>query len=161
MKQFQLQNVGMTLNENLFSNISLTISQGDRIGIVGNNGTGKTTLLKCLTGKIEPTEGKIIRPKDLSFAVVEQGIPKNLDHKSLYDVVAESLSPEEKDYNLWKVDIALDILKATQLERSKLFKELSGGWQRLALIARAWISAPDILFLDEPTNHLDIQKILL
>lgn len=159
--QIRLEKLGFSWQEPLFSGITMTIAETHRVGVVGNNGAGKSTLVKCITGELEPTEGTIIRPKNLRFGLIEQDVPAHLHAKSLYDVILEAIPEEERDYNSWKVDVALDAFKAPEILHQKAVKELSGGWQRLALIARTWMAQPDVLLLDEPTNHLDLEKIML
>lgn len=161
MPQIRLEKVGFGYAETLFENVTLSINDGDRIGIVGNNGSGKSTLLKCIAGVIEPQSGRVHRPSGLKFGFIEQDIPKNLHHLNLFDVISEALPPAEKQNWLWKVDVTLDIFQAPDSLRHKPVQALSGGWQRLALIARVALSQPDILLLDEPTNHLDISKIMV
>lgn len=161
MTQIRLENITFGYAENLFDSVTLNIGDRDRIGIVGNNGSGKSTLLKCIAGLIEPNKGRIVKAKSIRPGFIEQDVPDDLKELSLYDVIAAALPEDERDYNLWKVDIALDTFEAPQNIRTKSIKELSGGWQRLALIARVALSEPDILLLDEPTNHLDLEKILV
>lgn len=159
--QIRLEKLGFSYQEPLFSGITMSIAETHRVGVVGNNGAGKSTLIKCLTGELEPTEGNILRPKSMRFGLIEQDIPGHLHHKTLYDVILEAIPEEERDYNSWKVDVALDTFKAPEVIHQKEIKQLSGGWQRLALIARTWMGEPDLLLLDEPTNHLDLEKIML
>ncbi len=162
MSQIRLENLGYAFtDEPLFSGITLTIGDNHRVGVVGNNGAGKSTLMRCITGELEPTQGRIIKPNGLKFGVIEQEIPANLQDKTLYDVIASVIAPEERNYQSWKVDIALDTFKAPEEIRSLPIRNLSGGWRRLALIARTWMTDPDALLLDEPTNHLDLEKIIL
>lgn len=159
--QIRLEKLGFSYQEPLFSGITMTIAETHRVGVIGNNGAGKSTLLKCLSGEIEPTEGTITRSKNIRFGIIEQDVPARLHGKTLYDVILEAIPEEERDYNSWKVDVALDAFKAPAVIHGKPVKELSGGWQRLALIARTWMGEPDALLLDEPTNHLDLEKIML
>lgn len=161
MTQIRLDNVGFGYADRLFSGVTLSISDFDKVGVVGNNGTGKTSLLKCVAGQLEPTEGRIIKPKSLRFGFIEQDVPPHLLNKTLHDVIAEAIPAHDRDANLWKVDVALDTFKAPQDIISRPICELSGGWQRLAMIARTGISDPDVLLLDEPTNHLDLEKIFV
>ena len=145
----------------LFSDVTFDIGDYDRVGIVGNNGCGKSTLLKCIAGLIEPQKGKIISPKGLRFGFIEQDVPQQLREMNLFDVICDVLPADEKSHSIWKVETTLDVFKAPEVIRNKPVKELSGGWQRLALIARVVLSNPDALLLDEPTNHLDVEKILV
>ncbi len=143
----------------LFRNLNLVIGQGDRIGLVAANGAGKSTLLKCLAGLTEPTEGDIVRPRGLRVALVEQDVPAGLADLSLHDVLLRALPAGERASQDWRVDMVLDEFDAPADLRTRPMRALSGGWQRLALIARAWIAEPDLLLLDEPTNHLDLEKL--
>ena len=159
MVQIRLENVTFGYTQNLFENVTLTFDSQDRTSIVGNNGSGKSTLLKCIAGLIEPHQGRVIKPKGIKAGFIEQDIPEALRDTVLHDVIAAAIPEDERDYNTWKVDVALDSFKAPEALRRQPIKHLSGGWQRLALIARTWVGDPDILFLDEPTNHLDVSKI--
>jgi ATPase subunit of ABC transporter with duplicated ATPase domains len=161
MHRIRFEKVTFGYTDLLFENVSFSIGFQDRVGIVGNNGTGKSTLLQCIAGLIEPQDGRIFCPKGLRFSFIEQSIPKQLFDRCLYDVISDAIPLEDKNLMAWKVDITLDTFKVTQNIRQKPVKELSGGWQRLALIARTVLSQPDILLFDEPTNHLDISKIML
>lgn len=159
--QIRLEKLGFSYTTPMFSGVTMTIAETHRVGLVGNNGAGKSTLLRCISGELEPTEGTITKPRGMRFGLIEQDVPVHLHAKTMYDVIAEAIPVEERDYNTWKVDVALDTFKAPEVIHQKPVKELSGGWQRLALIARTWMNDPDALLLDEPTNHLDLEKIIL
>lgn len=161
MPQIRFEKVACGYTTTLFQNVTLTIGENDRIGIVGNNGSGKSTFLQCMAGIIEPQEGRIICPKGVRFGFIEQCIPKHLYDMNLYDVMSDAIPSYDKNDMAWKVDVTLDHFKAPSALRKKSVKELSGGWQRLALLGRVALSHPDILLLDEPTNHLDLGKIIL
>lgn len=159
MALISLKSVGVTMSAPLFSNLDLTIGAGDRLGIVAANGRGKSTLLKCLAGEFEPTSGDITRSRGLRVGHVEQSVPGALLNRSFHDVVADALPVEQRDSELWRVDVVLDSLDVPEDMRGRPMRALSGGWQRLALIARVWVTDPDVLLLDEPTNHLDLARI--
>jgi ATPase subunit of ABC transporter with duplicated ATPase domains len=159
MALISLKNLGVTMSAPLFSNLDLTIGAGDRLGIVAANGRGKSTLLKCLTGEIEPITGDITRTRGLRVGYVEQAVPAALLDRSFHQAVADVLPPEQADSEQWRVDVVLDSLDVPEAMRERPVKALSGGWQRLVLIARVWVTDPDVLLLDEPTNHLDLVKI--
>jgi ATPase subunit of ABC transporter with duplicated ATPase domains len=161
MSQVSLQNVGIGFGEVLFRNISFSFGEGDRVGVVGNNGAGKTTLLHCVAGFLEPTEGAILRPKGRRIGYVEQTVRPELKGLTLREGALSAISPEERDSFSWRAEIVLDAFAAPEDMRDRVLSQLSGGWQRLALIARAWASDPDILIIDEPTNHLDLAKIVM
>ncbi|PTE09848.1 ABC-F family ATP-binding cassette domain-containing protein [Mesorhizobium helmanticense] len=159
MALISLKSLGVTMTAPLFSNLDLTIGAGDRLGIVAANGRGKSTLLKCLTGEIEPTSGDITRTRGLRVGHVEQSVPPALLDLSFHQVVADALPAEQAEGELWRVDVVLDTLDVPEPMRERPMRALSGGWQRLALIARVWVTDPDVLLLDEPTNHLDLARI--
>lgn len=151
--------LGVILGDPLFINLSLTVSKGDRIGLVAANGRGKTTLLECLAGKSEHTAGEIIRARGLRVGYVAQNIPEEARARTLYEWVLAALPAEQAEYESWRVDVVLDDLSVPYELQHKTLSALSGGWQRTAMLAAAWITEPDILLLDEPTNHLDLHHI--
>ena len=151
--------LGVTLGDPLFSDLNLTISKGDRIGLVAANGRGKSTLMGCIAGTFEHTTGEITRARGLRVGYVEQYVSPEVQDKTLYDTVLSALPQEQADYESWRVDVVLDDLKVPYDLQHQPLGTLSGGWQRTALLAAAWITAPDILLLDEPTNHLDLNRI--
>jgi len=79
--------------------------------------------------------------------------------RTLYDFVLAALPQDQADYESWRVDVALDELSVPYDLQQTQLSALSGGWQRTAMLAAAWITEPDVLLLDEPTNHLDLQRI--
>ena len=143
----------------LFQDITLVIGDNDHLGLVAGNGGGKSTLLKCLAGLAEPTGGEIVRSRGLRIGFVEQDVPDNLLDLSLFEAVRRALDPVEREANTWRVDVVLDEFDTPAELHDRPVRALSGGWQRLAMIARAWVAEPDALLLDEPTNHLDLTKI--
>ncbi|MEZ2329182.1 ABC-F family ATP-binding cassette domain-containing protein [Mesorhizobium sp. RCC_202] len=159
MALISLKSLGVTMSAPLFSNLDLTIGAGDRLGLVAANGRGKSTLLKCLAGDLDPTSGDITRSRGLRVGHVEQSVPEALLERSFHQAVADALPAEQRDSELWRVDVVLDSLDVPEDMRERKMRALSGGWQRLALIARVWVTDPDVLLLDEPTNHLDLAKI--
>lgn len=161
MSYVRLDRVSVSYARPLLQDVSASINDGDRIGIVGINGSGKSTLLKCIVGDIEPSEGRVFRSGGVRFGVMEQDIPDLLRRKTLYEVVSAALPEADRDTNNWKVDMALDTLQVPLAYRNRPIDELSGGWQRLALIARLGVSEPDLMVLDEPTNHLDAEKMFV
>lgn len=159
MTIINIQSLGVTLSDPLFENLTFTISKGDRIGLVAANGRGKSTLLGCLAGRFEPTTGEITRARGLRVGYVKQDIPEEAKSSTLYDWVLSALPQDQADYESWRVDVVLDDLKVPVDLHQKPLSDLSGGWQRTALLAAAWITEPDVLLLDEPTNHLDLHRI--
>ncbi|MCL2017544.1 MAG: ATP-binding cassette domain-containing protein [Alphaproteobacteria bacterium] len=162
MSLLSIENAFFAYNDvPILDRVSFNINPGDKIGLVGNNGCGKSTLVKCLVGELELDNGTITRSRKVSkIGYIEQDIPKNLENETLYNVVLTALPVEERGYNSWKIDAALDAIGAPTELWTRKISELSGGWRRLALIVRTNIAAPDLLILDEPTNYLDLEKIL-
>ncbi len=159
MALISLKNLGVTMSAPLFSNLDLVIGAGDRIGLVAANGRGKSTLLKTLAGEVEPTAGDITRTRGLRIGYVEQTVPTALLSRPFHAAVADAMPPDRRDSEQWLVNVVLDSLLVPEALHDRPVGELSGGWQRLALLARIWVTDPDLLLLDEPTNHLDLAKI--
>jgi ATPase subunit of ABC transporter with duplicated ATPase domains len=141
----------------IFENVSFLLDDA-RTALVGENGAGKSTLLKCLAGEHEVSGGQIVRSRGLRVGIVPQEISAGLADVPVRDLLERALPADARD-DTWKVDVLFDDLKIPSDIAAKKFGELSGGWQRLLLIAAAKIGEPDIVILDEPTNHLDIENI--
>ena len=159
MTILNLNALGVTLGDPLFSDLNLTISKGDRIGLVAANGRGKSTLMACMAGTLEPTTGEITRARGLRVGHVGQYVSDADRAKTLHELVLSALPPEQADFESWRVDVVLDDLSVPYDLHHKPLSTLSGGWQRTALLAAAWVTEPDLLLLDEPTNHLDLHRI--
>ncbi len=159
MTLINIRNLGIVLSAPLFSKLNLVVNAGDRIGLVAANGRGKSTLLNLMTGKLEPTEGELTRARGLTIGHVEQNVPPTLLDASFRDAVLHALPPDQADGESWRADVVLESLEVPEELRERPLRQLSGGWQRLALIARTSVNEPDVLLLDEPTNHLDLEKI--
>lgn len=159
MNLINLKNFGVTLGAPLFSDLNFTISDGDRIGLVAANGRGKSTLLRCLTGTMEPTMGDITRARGLRTGHAEQNMPPSLLPLSFYNLVLRAMPAEQAETERWRVDIVLDDLAVPDDLRGKSLGQLSGGWQQIARLACAWVIEPDVLLMDEPTNHLDLSRV--
>ncbi len=149
-----VQNLSKSFGEQwLFDDISFSIGQGQRIGLIAKNGTGKSTLLSILCGREAYDSGSIIYKRDLTVGYLEQSPSFNAG-----DTVLEACFNHEK--NEEKILKAKQIL--TQLKISDMDKpmgELSGGQQKRVALANVLITSPDMLILDEPTNHLDLEMI--
>jgi ATPase subunit of ABC transporter with duplicated ATPase domains len=142
-----------------FSGISFLLD-GERTALVGENGVGKSTLLKCLTGEHELNRGKLIRSRNLRIGSLPQEVPDHLAGLTVRQVLELSLERIGAAHEDWRIDVLLDEIGVAAPVADGPFGALSGGWQRLILIAgAAQLEAPDILILDEPTNHLDIGHI--
>ena len=161
MGTISLRNAGHRAGETLFSNLNLVIGDGDRVGLVAPNGRGKSTLLRAMAGLAELGEGEITRSRGLTIGYVPQEVPDAALAQTLRDYVASALDAATLDAESWRVDVVLDELTIPAEFRNRLLSELSGGWQRMALLARCWVIQPDALLMDEPTNHLDLGRILM
>ncbi len=144
-------------------NLTFTIAEGDFLGIVGPNGSGKTTILRAILGTVKPFRGSITVREGLKFGYVMQR--QSLDDifpLSVLDVVSmgrlgrvralRRFGKDDRD----KIDRALSVAGIEELKR-KMYRELSGGQKQRLLVARALAFEPEVLLLDEPTNDLDIQ----
>jgi ATPase subunit of ABC transporter with duplicated ATPase domains len=159
MTVINIRNLGVTLSTPLFSRLNLVVNAGDRIGLVAANGRGKTTLLRCVSGDAEATEGEITRSRGLSIGYVEQHVPPALMDLPFREAVLQTLPAERQGSESWRVDVALEQLEVPEALREKPLTQLSGGWQRLVMLVRVVVAEADVLLLDEPTNHLDLDRI--
>ena len=140
----------------LFDQASMVIQPRERIGLLGRNGCGKTTLLHLLAGKFSPDSGDVLRAPGLRVGLLSQELPRDTS-VSLTDLVMEGCDPLQSKEEQRVAAIAS--LSRLELEPDMDLALLSGGMQRRALLARALVGNPDLLLLDEPTNHLDIDRI--
>lgn len=149
--------------------ISLQIERGERLGLLGRNGVGKSTLLKIIAGELAPDEGDIVAGKGwqqgLRVAYLTQDVPQGLAG-AVAEVVAAGLEPVsaaatgDAAEEAWRRRLRLDtILARMQLDPGAEFGQLSAGLKRRVLLARGLVRDPDIVLLDEPTNHLDADAI--
>ena len=159
MGSLSLNGLGILTPEPLFQDITLTLQDGDRLGLVAGNGAGKSSLLRCLAGQAEPGAGDVTRSRGLRVALVEQDMPPNLLDLPLHEAVRRAIPAAEREGQSWRADVVLGEFDTPENFLHRPVRALSGGWQRLALIARTWVAEPDALLLDEPTNHLDLEKI--
>ncbi|NOJ46964.1 ABC-F family ATP-binding cassette domain-containing protein [Bradyrhizobium archetypum] len=160
MTLITIRNLGVTLNAPLFSRLNLVVNAGDRIGLVAANGRGKSTLLRCIAGSMEPGEGEITRSRGLTIGHVEQDVPSALMDRPFDTVVLEALPVERRASESWRVGFVLESLEVPEALRRRPLKQLSGGWQRIAMLARVAVTEANLLLLDEPTNHLDLARIV-
>ncbi len=146
----------------LFQQLSLSLSEGERLGIIGPNGAGKTTLLRVLLGEVEADTGSIHRRKGLRTAWVPQD-PRFDDSLRVEEIVlaaadAAGNAVERAVEGEVRARIVMDRMAFPDVK--KPFGALSGGWKKRVAIAAALAGNPDLLFLDEPTNHLDLDGLL-
>ena len=171
----------------LLDEVDLVISRGEKLGLLGRNGTGKTTLLKVLAGELAPDSGERWLRPGVKLARLEQTLPEG-DELTVFDVVAAGLSragelvaeyhrlvhdttgtdldtlarvqQQLEDVDGWTLQQRVEtIISQLQLPADSKMGELSGGWRRRVALGQALVGDPDILLLDEPTNHLDIPAI--
>ncbi|WNL37801.1 ATP-binding cassette domain-containing protein [Halomonas sp. PAMB 3232] len=172
--------------QTLLDRAELTVEKGERLALVGRNGTGKSTLLKLVAGDIQADDGTVWRAPGLKVGVLAQELPES-SGMTIFDVVAMGL-PEagellseyqhlindpDPDMNRmatlqtrieaidgWSFHQRIDVvLTRLGLPPEAEMNALSGGWRRRVALARALVSEPDLLLLDEPTNHLDLDTI--
>ncbi|HUP92644.1 MAG TPA: ATP-binding cassette domain-containing protein, partial [Solimonas sp.] len=182
-----LKNLSLRLGSTpLLDSVSLGIDRGERVCLVGRNGTGKSTLLKLITGELHPDSGEIVRSQNLRVAQLAQDVPAAAQG-TVYDIVAEGLGETGRILaryhhvledphcdldllgklqhqidarNAWTLDHRVEAeMSRLGLPPQAAFGELSGGMRRRVLLAQALVAQPDLLLLDEPTNHLDIASI--
>lgn len=172
----------------LLDKVSFQLDRGERVCLIGRNGTGKSSLLRLVTGEQLADDGELWFAPGLKIGQLPQELPEAGDSK-VYDVVAEGLAGvgellaeyhglitgemgdaelarlEKVQHQLeskdgWRLDqLVQTTLTRLGLPAEKSMSELSGGWRRRVLLAQALVSEPDVLLLDEPTNHLDIHTI--
>ena len=171
----------------LFRNLTFGLQQGQRVALVGINGAGKSTLLKLLAEKIKPTEGKVVKEKDIRFGYLEQD-PQfeagqsisdfifSMDNRSQqiireYEELLEQENPDVDEIN--RLTEELSNLEAWEYEHQiktilgrldihhldQKIDTLSGGQRKRLSLAKLLIDEPDVYVIDEPTNHLDIDTI--
>lgn len=173
----------------ILDNLDLTIEKGQRLCLIGRNGTGKSSLLKVIAGEVDLDKGEVVRQGGIRIARLEQDLPE-ADDRLVFDVVASGLQGVGEllaEYHHLAHDEALDeagfarmarlqqeieakdgwllqqnvdeVLTRLGLSADRYMRELSGGWRRRVALAKALVLNPDVLLLDEPTNHLDIAAI--
>ena len=147
-----VQNVSKAFGAHvLFENISFSIGEGQHVGLIAKNGTGKTTLLSLLSGKEPVDSGSIIYRKDVRVGFLEQQ-PKFDPEESVLDACFNHNGDPDK---ILKAKQILTQLRITDLNQP--MGQLSGGQQKRIALANVLITEPDLLILDEPTNHLDLE----
>lgn len=146
-------NFGM---KQLLRDVSVYLNPGDKIGIIGINGTGKSTLLRILAGVLPPDEGTLTRDPNVQVSFLPQNPVMDDDNTVLEQVFAD-FPPEFRALNEYEAKAMLSRLGMTEFD--KKIGTLSGGQRKRVALATALIHPADVLLLDEPTNHLSITLV--
>ena len=146
------------MERKVLDNVSFFLNEGDKVGIIGINGTGKSTLLRILAGAEESDSGNVIRTSGVRISYLPQ-IPEFAPHGSVLEQVMLHLPADLKEAKEFEAKSILGKLGITDVSRD--IGTLSGGERRRAGIAAALIQPSDVLLLDEPTNHIDNETVQL
>ena len=142
----------------LLDDVSCQIEPGQRIGLLGRNGAGKTTFLRILGGQLEPDGGQVTFAPGTALALLPQDVPQELAGPVI-DIITAGAHRAEPEA-AWRVEQRVaNLLADMDLPPDATIESLSSGMKRRVLLARALASDPDVLLLDEPTNHLDVEMI--
>lgn len=136
----------------ILDNVSFTINDNAKLGIIGMNGAGKSSILKLIVGELEPSSGVIYRKNDLKMGYLSQEVTL-YDNKTIFEET-KRLSKNENDYEISSI-----LNKLGLMDHNKQVGQISGGERKRLQLASVLISKTDMLILDEPTNHLDIAMI--
>jgi ABC transport system ATP-binding/permease protein len=166
MALISMRNVYMGFGEPpLLDHVNLQIERGERVGLLGRNGVGKSTLMRLIHGDLTPDEGIIIRQQGMRTALLPQEVPQDLEGTT-FDIVTAALDGIETtshpfhDHAEWqRRQQAEKTLSRLSLDPNARFETLSAGLKRRVMLAWSLVHDPDLLLLDEPTNHLDIEAI--
>jgi ATP-binding cassette subfamily F protein uup len=161
MAYINIQSVSLAFGGNrLYDQINLTVEQGEKVALVGRNGSGKSSLLKLIGGGLRPDSGAVAIQKGIRSAYLDQTVPGEMPG-TVFDVVqGDRLQTSSEIENAWEQRQPVEkAISQLGLEKERVFNTLSAGLKRQVLLARALVAGPDILLLDEPTNHMDIDSI--
>jgi ATP-binding cassette subfamily F protein uup len=160
MALLQLNSVSLHYGRDyLLDGADLSIEKGERVALLGRNGSGKTSLLRLIAGEEGASAGDVLRAPGAVMTRLDQEVPKGVEG-TVFSIVRGGISPTRHEED-WEIDVRLeDLLAEMELSSEAAFGSLSGGLKRRVLLARALAGQPDLLLLDEPTNHLDLSSIL-
>ncbi|WP_225968678.1 ABC-F family ATP-binding cassette domain-containing protein [Candidatus Kinetoplastidibacterium blastocrithidiae] len=144
-------------SHSILKNVNLVINKKDRIGLVGRNGSGKSSLLKLLRGEITLDSGNINKLSEISIGMLDQ--EPNIDNQLTVLEAIYGCEVGNNKYDANKISRAKIIIKDLNLIENVKIADLSGGSYKKTALAKAIIEEPDLLILDEPTNHIDINTI--
>ena len=139
-------------NRILFDNLQFSIQSGDKIGLVGANGVGKSTLLKMINQQLKPQQGQISRVKK-GYYLPQIDLENYQKTTPLYEYLAQKIE------NWWDVFVLLESRFDTFLDENTPLKALSGGELMKVHLVLGVLQRPDLMLLDEPTNHLDLNAL--
>ena len=142
----------------LLAEASLQVEPRERVCVIGRNGTGKSTLLRIISGELAPEAGSVWHQPGLRIGSLAQDVPLN-DPRAVSAVVSDGVT-NLADTDEWRKEQLVAVtLSRLGLVPDVSVQTLSGGWKRRVLLARVLVGQPDLLLLDEPTNHLDIETM--
>ncbi len=189
MSLVRLDDVSLSFGDQvILKDASFSIDPGERVCLIGRNGSGKTSLIRLIAGQYHPDEGEISFRGELRVSQLEQTLPDALDHTVREHVTSglsylqalcdeyharsgqaldrdglrelEELQRRIDAHDAWHLDRRVEsMMSEMRLPEDRRLAELSGGWRRRVALARALVSRPEVLLLDEPTNHLDLVSI--
>jgi len=140
----------------LLENVNFYLNEGDKTGIIGINGTGKSTFLKVLAGILEPDKGRISRNPNVQVSFLSQN-PAMVDNATILEQVFLHIPPQFRELNAYEAKTMLTKLGITDFDQK--IGTLSGGQRKRVALVAALVHPADILILDEPTNHLDSEMV--
>ncbi|MCW8964078.1 MAG: ABC-F family ATPase [Gammaproteobacteria bacterium] len=153
----EVEGLGKSFDEEVFSNLNLSVEVGERIAVIGQNGIGKSTLLKCLVGDLEPNAGAVKWSENSALGYYAQDHAADFEEdKTLFDWMGK-WAQEGDDEQV--IRGTLGRLLFSNDETKKSVKVISGGEQGRMLFGKIMLQRPNIMLLDEPTNHLDMESI--
>lgn len=153
----KIKDLGISfLGQRIFEDVNLAFNRGEKVGLIGRNGSGKSTFLKLILKQLEPDSGAVEIPTGYKIGYLEQHI--KFTHNSVIDEVC-SVLPEEREYEGWKGEEILMGLGFSQEDIMRNPSEFSGGYQVKINLAKLLLGEPNMLLLDEPTNYLDIHSV--
>ena len=147
------QNFG---SRQLLTDVNFYLNDGDKVGVIGINGTGKSTFLKVLSGNLEPDEGRITRNPNVQISFLSQN-PMMDDHATVLEQVFLHFPKEFRELNEYEAKSMLTKLGFTDFTQK--VGTLSGGQRKRVALVAALVHPADVLVLDEPTNHLDSEMV--
>jgi len=144
-------------NKPVLDTVSFTIRRGAKFTLMGQNGAGKSTIFKLITGEMQPSDGRIITPPGLTIATSKQVMAREHMDKTVREYFEGCFNKKVYDIDP-RIDAVLEVVNL-KADHDKLISSFSGGQQARLLLASALIQDPDLLLLDEPTNNLDVAGI--